>query len=198
MASQPQGMLALESRSDFHGGRARLTIKPTEAAKAGIEGAVSIFLFTPDDKALTAEVGFRVEAPKDAQTSGDRERTQVKAPEPIPVFRDEWLQFGWDEVNVSEAREDLEGGKIYVNADNRHLARLLRGGGYQERGVARMRNNFVLYVAFYTWARHVAMRGRDVGVEGKDFEDYQAAELDRLAQTVIYSIAAGARLDDEE
>ena len=33
---------------------------------------------------------------------------------------------------------------------------------------------------------------------GKDFEDYQAAELDRLAQTVIHSIAAGSRLEDEE
>jgi hypothetical protein len=198
MASQPQGLLALESRSDFHGGRARLTIKPTEAAKDGMEGTLSIFLFTPDDRALTAEVGFRIEAPKEAETSGDRQKTRVKAPEPIPVFRDEWQQFGWDEASVSEAREDLEGGKIYVNADNRHLARLLRGGGYQERGVARMRNNFVLYVAFYSWARHVGMRGRDIGLEGKDFEEYQAAELDRVAQTVIHSIAAGARLEDEE
>jgi len=198
MASQPQGILALESRSDFHGGRARLTIKPTEAAKDGMEGTLSVFLFTPDDRAVTAEVGIRMEAPKEAETSGDRQKTQVKAPEPIPVFRDEWQQFGWDEVSVSEAREDLEGGKIYVNADNRHLTRLLRGGGYQERGVARMRNNFVLYVAFYAWARHVGMRGRDVGLEGKDFEDYQAAELDRVAQTVIHSIAAGARLEDEE
>src|SRR5262249_49441090 len=97
----------------------------------------------------------------------------------------------------SEAREDLEGGKIYVNADNRHLTRLLQGGGYQERGIARMRNSFVLYVAFYTWAQHRAMKRRDVGVEGKEFEDYQAAELDRLAQTVIHSIAASARLEDE-
>lgn len=135
MASQPQGLLALESRSDFHGGRARLTLKPTEAAKADVEGTLSVFLFTPDDKALTAEVGFRLEAPKEAPTSGDRERTQVKAPEPIPVFRDEWPQFGWDEVTVAEAREDQEGGKIYVNADNRHLARLLRVGGYQEKGL---------------------------------------------------------------
>ncbi len=114
------------------------------------------------------------------------------------MFREEWPQFGWDEGSVAEAREDQEGGKIYVNADNRHLARLLRGGGYQEKGLARMRNNFVLYVAFYTWARHAGMRGRDVGLEGKDFEDYQAAEFDRLAQTVIHSIAAAARLEDEE
>lgn len=197
MASQPQGLLALESRSDFHGGRARLTLKTTESAKAGVEGILSMFLFTPDDKALSADAGFRLELPKETPTSGDRGKAQVKTPEPIPVFRDEWSQFGWDEVSVAEAREDQDGGKIYVNADNRHLARLLRGGGYQEKGITRMRNNFVLYVAFYTWARHAGMRGRDVGLEGKDFEDYQGAELDRLAQTVIHSIAAGSRLEDE-
>jgi hypothetical protein len=198
MTSQPQGLLALESRSDFHGGRARLTLKTSEGAKAGIEGTLSVFLFTPDDKAINADVGFRLEPPKETPTSGERGKAHVKAPEPIPVFREEWPQFGWDEGSVAEAREDQEGGKIYVNADNRHLARLLRSGGYQEKGIARMRNSFVLYVAFYTWARHAGTRGRDVGLEGKDFEEYQAAELDRTAQTVIYSIAAGARLEDEE
>src|SRR5207245_2497989 len=103
-----------------------------------------------------------------------------------------------DESSVAEAREDKEGGKIYVNADNRHLERLLRTGGYQEKGITRMRNNFVLYVAFYTWARHSETKGQDGAPQGKDFEDYQAAELDRVAQTVIHSIAAGARLADEE
>jgi hypothetical protein len=99
---------------------------------------------------------------------------------------------------VADAREDAEGGKIFVNADNQHLARLLRVGGYQEKGIARMRNNFVLYVAFYAWAQHVALRGRDVGLEAQAFEDYQKGELDRAAQTVIHSIAAGARLADED
>jgi hypothetical protein len=42
------------------------------------------------------------------------------------------------------------------------------------------------------------MKGRDVGVEGQDFEAYQALELDRVAQTVIQSIAAGARIADED
>jgi hypothetical protein len=61
-----------------------------------------------------------------------------------------------------------------------------------------MRNSFVLYVAYYAWARHAALRGQDLGLGGKDFEDYRVAELDRVAQTVIHSIAAGARLADEE
>jgi hypothetical protein len=85
-----------------------------------------------------------------------------------------------------------------VNADNRHLVKLLRSGGYQDRGIARMRNNFVLYVAFYAWLRHVELKGQDVGVQGEAFERYLLAELDRTAQTVIQSIAAGARVSDED
>jgi len=197
MACHPPGILVLQSKSDFHGGRARLTIRPTEGAKAQ-EGTISAFLFTPDDMALSDEVAFRLEPPPEHPTAGDKSKTRVKVPEPIPVFKDEWPNYGWDESSVAEAREDKEGGKIYVNADNRHLERLLRGGGYQEKGITRMRNNFVLYVAFYAWARHSETKGQDGALHGKEFEDYQAAELDRMAQTVIYSIAAGARLADEE
>lgn len=198
MACHPPGLIVLESKSDFHGGRARLTVKCAEGAKAETDGILSAFLFTPDDKALSSEVTFRLEAPPEQPTAGEKSKVRVKVPEPISVFKDEWPKFGWDETSVAEAREDQQGGKIYVNADNQHLDRLLRVGGYQEKGIVRMRNNFVLYVAFYTWVRHSEMKGQDIGLQGKDFEDYQAAELDRVAQTVIHSIAAGARLADEE
>jgi len=197
MACHPPGVLALESKSDFNGGRARLTIRPTEGAKAQ-PGTISAFLFTPDDKALSDEMAFRLEPPPEHPTAGDKSKTRVKVPEPIPVSKDRWPDYGWDESNVAEVREDKGGGKIYVNADNRHLERLLRGGGYQEKGITRMRNNFVLYVAFYAWARHSETKGQDGTLHGKEFEDYQAAELDRMAQTVIHSIAASARLADEE
>lgn len=196
LACHPPGVLILQSKSDFHGGRARLTIRPAEGAKAQ-EGTITIFLFTPDDKALSDGVAFRLEPPPEHPTAGEKSKTRVKVPEPIPVYKDQWPNFGWDESSVAEAREDKEGGKVYVNVDNRHLVRLLRGGGYQERGITRMRNNFVLYVAFYAWARHSETKGQEGALQGKEFEDYQAAELDRVAQTVIHSIAAGARLADE-
>jgi hypothetical protein len=198
LACDPEGLVILESKSDFRGGRARLTVRPTETAKAGSEGKLTVFLFTPEDQTLSDSVSFRIEPPRPQPTAGDTERSKVKVPEPIPVFKDEWHSYGWNEANVAEVREDAEGGKIYVNADNQHLARLLRVGGYQEKGIARMRNNFVLYVAFYAWAQHASLRGKEVGLEGQTFEEYQAGELDRAAQTVIHSIAAGARLADEE
>ena len=197
MVGHPPHLLALESKSDFHGGRARLTIRPAEGVKAATDGTVSAFLFTPDDKALSDEVTFRIEAPPEHPTAGEENTVRVKVPEPIAVFRDEWGPYFWNESSVAEVREDKEGGKIFVNANNRHLERLLRAGGYQERGINRMRNNFVLYVAFYSWARHSETKGQDGALQGTDFEDYQTVELDRVAQTVIHCIAAGARLADE-
>jgi hypothetical protein len=198
MGSTPSGLVALESRSDFRGGRARMTVRAAEGAKAGDEGTLNVFLFTPDDRALTADIKFKIGTAKPSETAGPERRSDVKVPEPVPVFRDEWPAYGWDGTSVAEAREDQDGGKIYVNAENRHLTALLRSGGYQDRGVARMRNNFVLYVAYFTWLRHVEVKGKDLGVSGQDFEAYQSGELDRLAQTVIQSIAAGARIADEE
>jgi hypothetical protein len=198
LVSEPEELIALESRSDFRGGRARLTVKPRDGVKPDSQGKVTVFLFTPDDQTFSDSVTFRIEAAKPKPTAGDSEKTRVKVPEPVPVYRNEWGAHDWDEESVAKVNEDAEGGKIYVNADNRHLARLLRVGGYQEKGVARMRNSFVLYVAFFAWAQYLALRGRELDVSGRAFEEYQAAELDRAAQTVIHSIAAGARLADEE
>jgi hypothetical protein len=198
LVSEPESLVALESKSDFRGGRSRLTVRPGGSSKPGSEGRLTVFLLTPDDQHLSDSAAFRIDEAKPHPTAGESERSKVKVPEPIPVYRNDWASYGWDESSVALVAEDSEGGKIYVNADNQHLARLLRVGGYQEKGVARMRNNFVLYVAFYAWAQHVSLRGRDVGLEGEAFENYRAAELDRAAQTVIHSIAAGARLADEE
>lgn len=198
MGSNPPGLVTLESRSDFRGGRARMTARAVETAKAGADGTITVFLFTPEDQAFSDEIKFKLEAAKNTTTSGRNSRAEVKVPEPVPVFKDEWPSYGWNDAAVAEAREDQDGGKIYVNADNRHIIKLLRSGGYQEKGLTRMRNSYVLYVAYYAWLRHIEMRGRDVGLEGKDFEEYHAAEMDRVAQTVIQSIAAGSRLADED
>jgi hypothetical protein len=79
------------------------------------------------------------------------------------------------------------------------LDALLKGGGYQETGLSRMKDNFVLYVAFYAWNREASLlMDPPKGLNGEDFERYQASELDRLAQTVVYSISSAARIASEE
>jgi hypothetical protein len=197
LACDPEGLIAMESRSDFLGGRARMTMRPTEKAKEGQSGTVTVFLFTPDEKQYTAKVGFKIEKPEEQQTSGTQSRGHVQAPTPIPVHKDEWPTYGWDENSVGEVKEDEKGTKIFVNMDNRHLVRLLQTGGYQETGIARMRNNFLLYVAFYAWAKHAAETKRDMPLEGKAYEEYVAREMDRVAQTVTHSISSSSWLEEE-
>ena len=50
---------------------------------------------------------------------------------------------------------DAKEAKIFVNLDNRHILRLFKSGGYGEVGIKRMRNNYLLYTAFYAWTQHV-------------------------------------------
>jgi hypothetical protein len=62
-----------------------------------------------------------------------------------------------------------------------------------------MRNNFLLYTAFYAWTHHVATTGAHSSkLSGKDFDDYMEKELDRVAQTVVFAISSSSQQKDEE
>jgi hypothetical protein len=198
LVCEPEGVVALESRSDFRGGRSRMTVRPTEKAKPGTGGTLTVYLITPDDKQLSAKVAFAIEKEREDSTSGSSGRAHVQVPDPIPITKDQWGTLRWDADSVAEVKEDGREIKIYVNMDNKHITKLLHGGGYQERGIARMRNNFLLYTAFYSWLQHVSSKGRAVPENVDEFDDYQDAELDRVAQTVVHSISAASRFEDEE
>jgi hypothetical protein len=73
--------------------------------------------------------------------------------------------------------------------------RLLKAGGYKETGVNRMKNNYLLYSAYYAWLQHQALEADDHGLSGQEFEKYVNEELDRASQTVISAIAAEGRLE---
>ena len=51
---------------------------------------------------------------------------------------------------------------------------------------------------FYAWAQHQGELQTPTNLDGKEFEDYQARELDRVAQTVVHSISSASRTEDEE
>jgi hypothetical protein len=195
LGCDPEGLITMESRSDFQGGRARMTLRPTDMAKEGQTGTLTVFLFTPDEKQHSTKITFKSEKPKEQATAGNQNRAHVQAPTPIGVYKDEWAQHSWDESNVAEVDDDGKDTKIFVNMDNRHLQRLLHTGGYQEIGITRMKNNFLLYVAFYAWAKHMTEAGSDAPLDGKAYEEYVRRELDRLAQTVTYSISSASLFD---
>jgi hypothetical protein len=198
LGCDPEGLLVLESSSDFKGGRSRATIRATEKAKEGDSGTVTIFLLTPTGKTFQSKVSFKVETPREQPTAGTSMKSQVQAPTPVPIYHGEWADFGWDDTNVSEVREDKSGTKIFVNMDNRHISKLLHGGGYSESWLTRTKRNYLLYVAFFSWLEHVATKGRDLGMDEEALETFEAGVLDRVAQTVVHTISAAERHEEED
>jgi hypothetical protein len=198
LACEPEGLVALESRSDFRGGRSRVTVKASDGSRPGDAGTLTVYLFTPRDKQLTAKIKFVIEEPLQEPTSGNTGRAKAAVPDPIPVTKKEWKEHDWDESSVAKVMQEERDTQIYVNIDNRHLVKLLNSASYQETGIKRMRTNFLLYVAFYAWVREVTEKGKDAPIDAKALAEYEARELDRLAQTVVYSISAASRMDDDE
>jgi hypothetical protein len=199
LACDPEGLIKLDSKSDFRGGRARMTVQASAQGKAGDTGTLTVFLITPDDKSFSSKIQFKIDKPEEESTSGSQGKAKVQVPKPVPVSKDEWSLYDWDERSVAEVMDDGRDIQIPVNIDNRHISKLLHSGGYHETGVKRMKGNYVLYAAFYAWAQHLAFSGKkNLPFEGKDFEEYKKSELDRVAQTVTYAISAASRTEEEE
>jgi hypothetical protein len=193
----PEGTVIQESRSDFRGGRARLTIRAGDAAKAGKTATLTIFLLTARGKTLSTKTTVRFEAPQEADTTSKGDKSNLHVPDPIAIYKNEWSAHGWDESSVAKVTEDGRETLLFVNMDNRYFVKFIRSSSYQEIGVNRMKNNFLLYVAFYAWMQHMSEKAEEHNLDGVDFDNYQELELDRVAQTVIHSISAASRTEDE-
>jgi hypothetical protein len=197
ISGEPDGVAAMDSRTDFRGGRARLTVRALDAAKAGKTASLTIFLLTAKGKTLTTKATVRFEAPSDAETAGKGERSRLNVPAPIAVYKQDWPTHGWNEQSVARVDDDGREILVFVNMDNQHFSRFIKASSYQEVGLNRMKNNFLLYVAFYAWMKHMNDLRDESKLEGADFEKYEQTEIDRVAQTVIHSISAASRTDDD-
>lgn len=190
----PADSLTMESRSDFKGGRARVLLRPSSDTKGGDHGTIDILLLTPENNDYRDKIGFRIVEQTEESTSGSKDKGLVKAPEPVEIYERQWGPLGWNASSVAQVVEDSTGSKILVNMDNRHIKHLLTTGGYAETGLNRMKNNYLLYCAYYAWLQHQALAMDDHGLSGEEVETYKAEELDRASQTVVNAIAAEGRL----
>lgn len=186
--------LLVENWSDFRGGRCRIAVTPSDLCSVGDEGTVRVNLDCSDGSVFQASAPFRIEEPRDVGGITKGTDAEVQAPEPVAIHQNQWEELGWDEQSVAEVREEAENTKIFVNMDNKHLKGLLEAGNYQDRGITRMRNNYLLYTAFYAFLQYYDVKENGIDLEGEAFEAYVGQELDRAAQTVVSSIASISRL----
>jgi hypothetical protein len=178
--------------TDFRGGRARLTVRTN--LPPGSTGTLGARLTDAVGSVLTAETSYVVVEPPEPDPAADDGKSKLRVPEIYEVQMAQWPKFGFDAVSVARADESADDYSIFVNMDNRHLRRLLMTIDYQAAGIARMRSTYLVQVAFYTFLLHEG-RHTNPPIEDLSLEAYQLRELDRVAQTVITSIAAVERID---
>jgi hypothetical protein len=178
--------------SDVRAGRMRAVVRAVGALDAC--GMLTARLTDATGTVLDDAAAFRIVAPPPPQPASTNGAARVRVPEIYEVYRAEWAQHGFEGRSVANVAESSDEYSIWVNMDNVHLQRLLAGIPYQETGLARMKTAFLVQVAFYAFLLHQS-RERNGGLDPEALERYQSDELDRLAQTVISSIASVERLD---
>jgi hypothetical protein len=198
VTSDPEGVIEVSHHSDFHGGRCRIAISAGSLARAGKGASLTVLLVTVKKSALSVKVNIKFEQPEEQPPAGRDGKAKIQVPEPIPVYKNDWADHGWDDISVARVMPSNKETTLYVNMDNRHIAKLLQAGNYQEVGVTRMKNNDLLYVAFYAWMQQLAQaKNSPSELQGAALDEYQRYELDRVAQTVVFSISAESRLEEE-
>lgn len=178
--------------SDFRGGRARLSVRTN--LPIGGTGSLGVRLTDAGGSVLTDEAPYVVVAPPKPVAASDPGKRKLRVPEIYEVHAAEWPKFEFRESSVARAEESVDDYSIFVNMDNHHLRRLLTTTDYQAAGIARMNSSYLVQVAFYTFLLHEGRRRNPV-IDDVALEAYQQRELDRVAQTVITSIAAIERID---
>jgi hypothetical protein len=178
--------------SDFRGGRARLSVRtdlPLEST-----GTIGARLTDATGSVFADEAPYLVIEPPAPQSANDDGASRVRVPEIYEIYAADWPRFAFTEASVAQAEESVDDYSLFVNMDNRHLRRLLTTTDYQAAGIARIKSSYLVQVAFYTFLLHEG-RARNAGIDDGLLEGYQQRELDRVAQTVVTSIAAVERID---
>ncbi len=116
-------------------------------------------------------------------------------PKVYEVVREQWSEYGFGERSVATVNESRDDCTIFINVDNVHLARLVESVSYQQTGLTRMRSAFLVQTAFYAFLLHRAREKSRLTIDPDVLEAYEQDELDRVAQTIVSSIASVEWID---
>jgi hypothetical protein len=178
--------------SDFRGGRARITVRTLGVS--GDTGRFTVRLTDAEGTVHVDDAAFVVVDPPEPAPSEKAGNKRLRVPNVFEVYRVQWQKYGFDDTSVALVGESSDDYSIFVNVDNRHIARLLTSVDYQAAGLTRMRTSYLVQVAFYAFLMHEAA-GSFGAIDAAELDNYQRLELDRIARTVVSSIASVERID---
>jgi hypothetical protein len=192
-APDPPLAVAFVRASDFRGGRARIVVRAE--GDVGTKGILASRFTTASGDVLLATRPFAiVEAPAPIPSEGEG-KAGIAVPKVYPVTRDRWPDHGFNEATVATVSESIDDFTIAVNVDNMHLHRLVESVAYQQTGLTRMRSAFVVQAAYYAFLLHREHDRSSKSIDSEVLEQYEIRELDRVAQTIVSSIASIERID---
>ncbi len=194
LVAEPLEACEFVRAADFRGGRSRMSVRAQAAL--GTTGFVTVRLTDADGTVLTDRAPFVIVAPPEPERAGEDGRKGARVPDIVQVFRSQWESHGFDETSVAEANESRDDYTIFVNMDNLHLVRLIASVDYQETGLARMRSSFLVQTAFYAFLLNEARKSFPA-LDETGLEAYQLGELDRVARTIVSSIASVERIESQ-
>ncbi len=137
---------------------------------------------------------YAVVDPPAPEPAADDGKSRLRVPNIYEVYSADWLRHEFTDASVGRAYESTDDYSIAVNMDNRHVRRLLTTIDYQAAGITRVRSSYLVQTAFYLFLQHEGRR-HDPAIDDAALEAYQQRELDRVAQTIVSSIAAVERID---
>jgi hypothetical protein len=193
VAVEPPDAVAFVRATDVRGGRARVVVRAEGAV--GVCGVLTARFTVASGDVLVASREFRIVEPPPALPTDPGAKAGVLIPKVFPVSRDRWPDFGFDEASVAVVSESVDDFTIAVNVDNLHLTRLVESVSYQQTGITRMRSAFVVQAAYYAFLLHRQHDLSSRAIDSDVLEQYEQRELDRVAQTIVSSIAAIERID---
>ena len=179
--------------TDFRGGRARVTVRAEGAV--GSAGMLAARLTVGSGVVLAGYVPFVVTDPPPDEPAQLDGKAKIAVPNVYEVVREQWGDYGFDERSVALVSESRDDFSILVNVDNVHLTRLIDSVEYQQTGLTRMRSAFLVQTAFFAFLQHRSPLAALHVLDSELLERYQREELDRVAQTVVSSIASVERID---
>jgi hypothetical protein len=189
----PPESVAFVRASDFRGGRARLVVRAE--GDVGTSGTLAARLTTVAGDVLETTRSFTIVEPPPTLPSDPGGHAGVAVPKVYPVTRDRWPEHDFNELSVASVSESIDDFTIAVNVDNAHLTRLVESVHYQQTGLTRMRSAFVVQAAYYAFLLHREHERSAKAIDPELLEAYEFRELDRVAQTIVSSIASVEKID---
>jgi hypothetical protein len=174
------------ARSELLAGKSLWTLKADEDAPL-TEGEIEVVLVTPNGL-ISAKAKIGVTEPPPAPKTKDEKQAPETGPNIEWVTRDEWEKHEFDERSVGRVDIGADATDIWVNRDQRLLARALDNRRLSKLETESREDRYLFAVGCGLYRREYLAQAQVLDDPPDSDSDYVRAEQERLAEAVLIAI----------